>query len=380
MNTLKDLRKARRRAFNAAHSAAYKYGTGIKGFFNILKTPVSFFGFFLGIALTAVGLYKGSALIPTLATGISVMYFSVMSKVISFSNALMSGLLIFFGGTVADGAVRVFSGEHTQSEVSFVVSSAFTYVLLALLFTAGLFLRSRIKTRPSPAPFTVNGDLCAVDVIAYEMLPLENLTTLRKLVYDLSNNTGYACRRAFSWADKRGFVLASFVLRDEGKTAALYLFTPRNADVSELTLAAFNGAEKTADEIFEEDAMKVLTEEAYPSDEDMFRRYNILMEAELKRRKLDEAVDHTVEYVVSFSERGKSEAFVEEAKNNGFEPAESAPGSDGEPIEIAGKSFYAAVVRSRTRLGEERLEKNTRDMIELAARFGGRLRSWNVID
>ena len=59
MNTLKDLRRARRRAFNAAHSAAYKYGTGIHGFFNILKTPVSFFGFFLGIALTAVGIYKG---------------------------------------------------------------------------------------------------------------------------------------------------------------------------------------------------------------------------------------------------------------------------------------------------------------------------------
>ena len=111
MNTLKDLRRARRRAFNAAHSAAYKYGTGLPGFFNILKTPVSFFGFFLGIALTAVGIYKGVSPVSALATGLSIMYFAIMSKVISFSNALMSGLLIFFGGSLANSAIKVFWGR-----------------------------------------------------------------------------------------------------------------------------------------------------------------------------------------------------------------------------------------------------------------------------
>ena len=100
MKTLTELRRERRRAYNAAHSAAYKYGPGIRGFFNILKKPVSFFGFFLGIALTAVGLYKNMPVIPTVATGASIVYFSIMHKVISFPNALMSGILIFFGGSV----------------------------------------------------------------------------------------------------------------------------------------------------------------------------------------------------------------------------------------------------------------------------------------
>lgn len=380
MNTLKDLRRARRRAFNAAHSAAYKYGTGIRGFFNILKTPVSFFGFFLGIALTAVGIYKGVSPVSAIATGAAIMYFAIMSKVISFPNALMSGLLIFFGGTITNHAVNVFSKDSSKADVSFVVSELFTYGLLIILFISGIILRYRIKTRPSPAPFTVNGDLCAVDVIAYEMLPIENLTTLRKLVYNLPNNAGYAYRRAFSWADRHGFVLASFVLRDDGKTAALYLFAPKDSDISGLELAAFESAEKTVDESYEEDAMSVLTTEAYPSDEDLFKRYNILMEAELRRRKLDETTDHTIEYVVSFNEKANLNNFVEEAKDNGFEPTEIALRQAGDPLEIAGKSYYAIAVRKRTRLGEERLSRNTTEMIELAARFGGRLRSWNVID
>ena len=49
--------------------------------------------------------------------------------------------------------------------------------------------------------------------------------------------------------------------------------------------------------------MKILAEEAYPSDGEMFRRYNIVMDAELKRRKTDKTVDHTVESIVSFNEK-----------------------------------------------------------------------------
>ena len=357
MNTLKDLRRARRRAFNAAHSAAYKYGTGIRGFFNILKTPVSFFGFFLGIALTAVGIYKGVSPVSALATGLSIMYFAIMSKVISFSNALMSGLLIFFGGSLAKSAIKVFSGEHTSAEVSFVVSTAFTYALLVLLFVTGLFLRRKIKNRPAPAPFTIEKNLCAVDVIAYEMLPIEGLTTLRKLVYALPDGAGYAYRRAFSWADRHGFVLASFVLKDDAKTAALYLFAPKDADISGLELASFEKSEKISDETFEDGAMKILAEEAYPSDGEMFRRYNIVMDAELKRRRTDKTVDHTVEYIVSFNEKKDMEDFVAAAMDDGFEPTERTEKQAGEPI-----------------------EQNTERMISLAAHFNGRLRSWNVID
>lgn len=380
MNTLKDLRRARRRAFNAAHSAAYKYGTGIRGFFNILKTPVSFFGFFLGIALTAVGIYKGVSPVSALATGLSIMYFAIMSKVISFSNALMSGLLIFFGGSLANSTIKVFSGEHTSAEVSFVVSTAFTYALLVLLFVTGLFLRRKIKNRPAPAPFTKEKNLCAVDVIAYEMLPIEGLTTLRKLVYALPDGAGYAYRRAFSWADRHGFVLASFVLKDDAKTAALYLFAPKDADISGLELASFEKSEKISDETFEDGAMKILAEEAYPSDGEMFRRYNIVMDAELKRRKTDKTVDHTVEYIVSFNEKKDMEDFVAAAMDDGFEPTERTEKQAGEPFEIAGRSYYAAAVCHRTRLGGERIEQNTERMISLAAHFNGRLRSWNVID
>lgn len=380
MNTIKDLRRARRRAFNAAHSASYRYGTGIGGFFNILKTPVSFFGFFLGIALTAVGLYKGVAPIPSIATGAAVVYFSIMHKVISFSNALMSGLLIFFGGSLANSFIKVFSGEHTASDVSFVVSTALTYGLLILLFASGLFLRYLIKKRPAPSVFTVNGDICAVDVIAYEMLPLAGLPTLRKLVYSLPENARYAYRRAFTWADKRGFVLASFVLKDEGRTAALYLFTPLYADVSGLEPATFERAEKSSDETFTDDAMKILSEEAYPTDTDMFKRYNSVIKSDLKRRNLDDTEEHTVEYILSFSEKKDLDDFVAEAETEGFEPTEQAIKQAGEPLEIAGKSYFATAVRHKTRLGDERIESNTEEMIKLAARFGGRLRSWNVID
>lgn len=380
MNTLKDLRRARRRAFNAAHSAAYKYGTGIRGFFNILKTPVSFFGFFLGIALTAVGIYKGVSPVSALATGLSIMYFAIMSKVISFSNALMSGLLIFFGGSLANSAIKVFSGEHTSAEVSFVVSTAFTYALLVLLFVTGLFLRRKIKNRPAPAPFTIEKNLCAVDVIAYEMLPIKGLTALRKLVYAVPENSGFAYRRAFSMADKLGFVLASLLLSEDGTKVTMYLFTPPDADISAIETAAFGQAEKVGEETFTDEATEILTREAYPSDKELFRSYNRMMTAELRSRKIDETEEHTVEYVVSFVDKNDMADFIAEAKNEGLELSEKSLKKADEPFEVGGKNYFAVAVGHRTRLGEERIERNTDDLIGLSSRFNGKLRSWNVVD
>lgn len=175
-------------------------------------------------------------------------------------------------------------------------------------------------------------------------------------------------------------MLASFVLKDDAKTAALYLFAPKDADISGLELASFEKSEKISDETFEDGAMKILAEEAYPSDGEMFRRYNIVMDAELKRRKTDKTVDHTVEYIVSFNEKKDMEDFVAAAMDDGFEPTERTEKQAGEPFEIAGRRYYAAAVCHRTRLGGERIEQNTERMISLAAHFNGRLRSWNVID
>ena len=149
MKTLTELRRERRRAYNAAHSAAYKYGPGIRGFFNILKKPFSFFGFFLGIALTAVGLYKNMPVIPTVATGASIVYFSIMHKVISFPNALMSGILIFFGGSVADSMLTVFSKDPSEADIRFAVSTAAAYAIsrFSVRFRARTALPSQDQTR-----------------------------------------------------------------------------------------------------------------------------------------------------------------------------------------------------------------------------------------
>lgn len=380
MKTLTELRRERRRAYNAAHSAAYKYGPGIRGFFNILKKPFSFFGFFLGIALTAVGLYKNMPVIPTVATGASIVYFSIMHKVISFPNALMSGILIFFGGSVADSMLTVFSEDPSEADIRFAVSTAAAYAILVFLFVFGLILRYRVKIRPAPAPFMLDRDFCIVDVIAYEMLPIKGLPALRKLVYAVPENSGFAYRRAFSIADKLGFVLASLLLSEDGTKVTMYLFTPPDADISAIETAAFGQAEKVGEETFTDEATEILTREAYPSDKELFRSYNRMMTAELRSRKIDETEEHTVEYVVSFVDKNDMADFIAEAKNEGLELSEKSLKKADEPFEVGGKNYFAVAVGHRTRLGEERIERNTDDLIGLSSRFNGKLRSWNVID
>ena len=181
-------------------------------------------------------------------------------------------------------------------------------------------------------------------------------------------------------ADKLGFVLASLLLSEDGTKVTMYLFTPPDADISAIETAAFGQAEKVGEETFTDEATEILTREAYPSDKELFRSYNRMMTAELRSRKIDETEEHTVEYVVSFVDKNDMADFIAEAKNEGLELSEKSLKKADEPFEVGGKNYFAVAVGHRTRLGEERIERNTDDLIGLSSRFNGKLRSWNVVD
>ena len=357
---------------------------GFKGGLNIILNPLSVFSFLLGIILIIFGLTKDSLALAFIVGGISLAVFGILQKFHGILNSGIISILIFMLYPVIDISFSALSGRFTNEDFMFLEGYAPLVVAVILLYILSIFLKSRMLRKPLFTFFDGDGKAIAIDMTLFHLCPVAGYKFL--ITVSVPNLYTAITKQALNQFYKinaglysKKIILASGVFsKTSGAESKYYAYTDDLNNIEYISdYLSANGISCSVAYVEDPDWNKYKSE-LMPDEYVLNEIYNGNLYMNLSRGKYDMAKISRLGYFVSFDNTSDAEACVKNAENGGFKLYNHGKSPIKEE-KIGSKSIYIVILELESRLGLERLNMNSGNIIDFAKKFNGHLHHWALL-
>ncbi|PWM47721.1 MAG: hypothetical protein DBX47_00120 [Clostridiales bacterium] len=381
---INDIRKERKKIVKQLASDIY--GTGIQGLINRLKKPARIITICLGFLFVT---YSVVAYFPLdfgwFFVGLSLWVFAVASGYIGFLSSFICAFTVFSAYPFAEIIKNAIIGTLTQTNIDFLKSYIPTFVFLPIILILSLVVRSIQIKKPSFSAFNnQNGRINILDPALEQLYPIQGFENLIQVNFITHSKRRYSSIisdfiKFARVCDKQKALPAGaeFIEKDKEDSieVTFYAYSSSESRIPPIKSYVTENLKDSKIYIISDINWNIYKDVIMPDDIIIQREYNKHFSENLEKRGVDLSQTKKLSYIIVFNSKNEAESCLKTAPENGFIPIKT----DGEIIKHdknAIKDMYIITLQLESKLGIERLNINSMNVIDFVKKFNGSLRHW----
>ena len=380
---IKDIYDARKKTIK--HMSEEIYGTRLQGFINRLKKPSRIIELIAGAVLMITA---ASAFSPPdtlwFFSGMAVCTYAATSGYLGFLNAIICSFTVFAAFPFADVLQQLLIGSFTQTSKDFILSYIPLFATMPIILIISLIIRSKLLKKPVFSIIRETDNIIRIsDPLFERFYPVHGFSTFIQIGF-----TSPAIKNARSlisdfirfanFCDKQKAIPvgAKFLKQPDGNTdTELYVYTDDENKLEDIKKYFSTNNESFLLTKTEDSTWQKYIETVLPDDITVQYEYNRHFTERMERKGFDLSQTKRLSYIVSFNTETEAQLCIENASENGLTPIET----NGQLIKkdtTSLKNAYIVTLTLESKLGIERLNINSRNVIDYVKKFNGHLRHW----